>query len=351
MKAILLSLSNRHKEATRFLKEKVSVHLAKKDDDITASYNFILVYCYMTLDRFDKAIRISKKSSANFPDHHLSYVMKALILGYKIIYQLEIEDARTDQVLDDIDKAISLDSLKLNKAKYFHFKSFVLKQLKKFEDALDAIDLAIELDPKAINLRFMKYNILKSYDKIDEAIELVRQDVGEFPEKEIKILTYLAFLYKKKDNLEEGIKLIDELHVKYPENLDTLNTKAYWHLYRGEKEEALKAGKLLVERSPEDGNSHDSFAEILTEFGEYNEALKEIDKALELDPLGWFTYNTYLHRAICYKGLGKYDLAKESLERGVRAIQTCFCGVEMREEWKENKEELLAEIAELETKS
>jgi len=350
LKAIVLSLSNRHKEATRFLKEKVKVHLAKKDDDITTSYYFILVYCYMTLDRFDKAIRMSKKSSADFPDHPLSYVMRSLILGYKIVYQLEIEEARTDQVLDDIDKAISLDPLNLNKAKYYHFKSFVLKQLKKFEDALDAIELAIDLDPKDINLRFMKYNILYSYDKIDEAIEIVKQDVEKFPEKEIKLLTHIAYLYKKKDNLDEGIKLFDELSIKYPENHETLNNKIYWHLYRGEKEEALKAGKKLIELNPEDGNFHDSYAEVLTEFGEFEEALKEIDKSLELEPLGWFTYNTYLHRAICYKEIGKYDLAKESLEKGERATQTCFCGIEMRKEWKEKGEELLAEILELEAK-
>lgn len=351
LKAIVLSLYNRHKEATRFLKEKVRVHLAKKDDDITASYYFILVYCYMTLDRFDKAIRNSKKSSTDFPDHPLSYVMRALILGYKIVYHLEIEEARTDQVLDDIDKAISLDSLNLNKAKYYHFKSFVLKQLKKFEDALDAIELGIELDPKDINLRFMKYNILYSSEKIDEAIEIVKQDVGEFPEKEIKLITHIAYLYKKKDNLDEGIKLIDELNIKYPENHETLNNKIYWHFYRGEKEEALKTGKLLIELDPEDGNFHDSFAEVLTEFGEYNEALKQIDKALELEPLGWFTYNTYLQSAKCYKAIGKYDLARESLEKGERATQTCFCGIQMREEWKEKREVLLAEIEELEAKS
>jgi len=39
------------------------------------------------------------------------------------------------------------------------------------------------------------------------------------------------------------------------------------------------------------------------------------------------------------------------LDRGIRATQTCFCGVEMRQEWKEKKRKLLAEIEELEAKS
>ena len=73
-----------------------------------------------------------------YPDHPLSYITKALIYGYKIIYKVDAENARADQVLDDIDQAISLEENAKNKAKYFHFKSFILKQLEEFEEALEA---------------------------------------------------------------------------------------------------------------------------------------------------------------------------------------------------------------------
>ena len=164
-------------------------------------------------------------------------------------------------------------------------------------------------------------------------------------------MTNKAYLYKKKKNYDKGLEIVEDLWEKNPKDLDILNNKVYWHLYRGEKEEAFKAGKLLTELDPDDGNFHDSYAEILTEFGEYEKGLNEAQKALELQPLGWFTYNTYIQMAKCYKGLGNYDLARESLDKGVRATQTCFCGVEMRIEWKEKKQKLLAEIDELEKKS
>ena len=151
--------------------------------------------------------------------------------------------------------------------------------------------------------------------------------------------------------LDEGLKIIDELREKFPDNLKVLNNKVYFHLYRQEKEEAIEAGKLLTELDPNDGNFHDSFAEILTEFGEYEKALKEIQKALELEPYGWFSYNSYLQRAKCYKETGKYDLARESLEEGVSAINTCYCDIQMRKEWKEKKIKLLAEMDELEANS
>ncbi|MFX1277757.1 MAG: tetratricopeptide repeat protein, partial [Promethearchaeota archaeon] len=102
---------------------------------------------------------------------------------------------------------------------------------------------------------------------------------------------------------------------------------------------------------PEDGNLFDSYAEALTEFGDYEKAIKIAKKALENDPLGWFTYNTYFQLARCYKETGQYKLARENLEKGESATHTCFCGVSMRKELKEKKFKMLEEIEKLELKS
>jgi len=351
LKALVLSMSNRHHESIRFLKDEFKDYANRKDEELFIPYNYIMIYNYLTLTEFDKALQISERMSDYYPDNPLTYMTKALIDGYKIIYKINVEKNTAEYVLVNIDQAITSEENKQNIAKYYHFKSFVLKQLGKFEESLDAIDSALNFEPKNLTLHFMKYKILHDFGKIDEVLELVDEAIRLFPEKEIKLLTHKAYLYKKKEKYDKGLEIVDELWEKYPNDLDVLNSKVYYHLYLGEKEEALKTGKLLVESDPEDGNFHDSYAEVLTEFGEYEEALKENQKALEIDPLGWFTYNTYLHIAKCQKELRQYDLAKESLEKGEHATQTCFCGIEMREEWQKNKKKLLAEIEELEAKS
>jgi len=351
LKSLALSISNRHQEAIRFLKKEFKDHPNRKDEELFTLINYVLVYNHLTLAEFDKALKISDKMSDFYPDHPLSYITRALIYGYKINYRIDEEKVRIDEVLTDIDSAISLEENKKNKAIYYHFKSYVLKQSKKFEDALEAIDAALDLNPKELNIHFMKYNILYDYEKIDEALELVDEGIKLFPEKESKLLTHKAYLYKKKQNYDKSLEIIDELWEKDSKDFYILNNKVYFHLYRGDKEEAIKAGKKLIELNPEDGNFHDSYGEALTEFGEYEEAVKVLQKTLELDPLGWFTYNTYFQLARCYKELGEYDLARESIERGIRATNTCFCGIEMREESKEKRQKLLAEIEELEKKS
>ncbi|MCK4779427.1 MAG: tetratricopeptide repeat protein, partial [Candidatus Lokiarchaeota archaeon] len=351
LKSLVLSVSNRHQEAIRFLKKEFKDHPHKKDEEILIPFNYILVYDYLTLAEFDKALEVSDKMSDFYPDHPLSYITRALIQGYKIIYSVDAEKVKIDQVLTDIDEAISLEENAKKKAKYLYFKSLILKQLKKFDEALEAIEDALVWDPENFGVHFMKYNIFYDDGKIDDALELVDEGIRLFPEKETKLMTHKAYLYKKKKNYDKGLEIVDELWEKNPKDLDVLNNKLYYHLYKGEKEEAIKAGNLLIELDPNDGNFHDSFGEVLTEFGEYEEAVKIIQKALELDPLGWFTYNSYYQLARCYKELGKYDLVREKLDSGIRATQTCFCGIEMRKEWKEKKQKILAEIEELEAKS
>jgi len=351
LKSIITSLSNRHQESIRFLKKEFKDYPNRKDEEIFIPFNYILVYNHLTLAEFDKALEVSERMGDYYPEHPLTYMAKVLIYGYKIIYKIETEKVIIDQVLDDIDQAISLEENKKNEAKYYHFKSYVLNQLKKFDEALEAIDIALDLDPKDPNLHFMKYNILYDYEKIDEALELMDEGIKFFPEKELKILIHKAYLYKKRNEYNKGLEILDKLWEKDPKDFEVLNVKRYFHLCLGENEEAVKAGKELIKLSPDDGNFYDSYGEALTEFGDYEKAIKVLQKALEIDPLGWFTFNTHYNLARSYIGLGKYDLARDSIDRIMRATNTCFCDVKMREKSKKKKQTLLVEIEELEKKS
>ncbi|MFX1387874.1 MAG: tetratricopeptide repeat protein, partial [Promethearchaeota archaeon] len=330
LKGLFLSISNRHQESIRFLENQFKDHQNKNDEDLFIPYNHLMIYNYLTLAEFDRALEISERMREVYPDHPLSVISRAFVNGYKIIYKVNTDKVIVDQVLDDIDHAISIEESKKNVAIYYHFKCYVLLRLDKFEEALEAIDVALSLNPKDLSIHFMKYNILYDYGKIDETLELIDEGIKLFPEKKSKLLTHKAYVYKKKKNYEKGLEIVDELWESNSNDFDALNNKVYYHLYLGQKEEAIKAGKLLTKLNPEDGNFHDSYGEALTEIGDYKEAIRILQKALELEPLGWFTYNTYFQLAKCYKELGKYDLARESLDNVIRATNTCFCGIQMR---------------------
>jgi tetratricopeptide (TPR) repeat protein/DNA-binding HxlR family transcriptional regulator len=348
LKAIFLSVLNKYQKAIDLLNTEIKPFLDEKDENSTITYHFIRIYCYLVLGKFNEAEESSKKISNLYPENPICYLAKAMIPGYKIIYELEIDDKKIDQVLVKIDKAISLDSDKTNQARYFQFKSLFLRHLKKYDVALEAIDNAIKLEPKSLNWFFHKAKIFLKIEDFDELEKLIDESLEKFPEKEMDILITKAMMLKKINNFDEALKISNYLRDKYPDNLHFLNHKVYFHIYRGDKKEAIESGKLLTTLDPDDGNYHDSFGEALTEFGEYQEALKELKKAVDLEPYGWYTYNSYYLMAKCYKELGNYDLARECLENGKNAIASCYCDIEMRKEWHEKKSKLLDEIKILE---
>ena len=183
----------------------------------------------MTLGRFNRALEIRDQLSKQYPDHPISYITRALILGYKIIYQLDLDEIRIDDVLLDIDKAINLDSNKINHAKYYDFKSVVLRSLNKFEEALETINIAIELDPNDIKLYFSKYKILYSDNRFNEALELIDASIKRFPKEEKDLLIHKAYIFKSEHKLDEGLRVIKELREKYPKDLNLLNNELYWY--------------------------------------------------------------------------------------------------------------------------
>lgn len=351
IKAIVLSLLNRHQEAIEFLNNEVKVYLDKNEEEVFVPYHMIMVFCQITFGRFDKALKVSNKLSTAYPDHPISHIIRALIPGYKLIYELDLGQVKIDQVLDEIDKAISLDPKKSNKTKYYQFKSLILKHLNKFEDAIEAINVAIELDPKDIKLCYSKIDILLSFKEFKEALEFIEEKLKIFPEEKKDLTLKKAHVFKKMHEFDEAIRIVNQLIEDYSDDLNLLNHKAYIHMYNKEEEEAIQSAKLLTESTPDDGNYHDTFGEILTEFGHYEEALKELEKALELEPVGWFAYNSYIQKGKCYKEIGNYKLARKNLEKGKIATGTCYSDCEMRNHYHKKADSILKEIEELETKS
>ena len=72
----------------------------------------------------------------------------------------------------------------------------------------------------------------------------------------------------------------------------------------------------MISLKPNDGNLFDSYGEMFMLFGDYEKAITKFERALKLEPKGWFAFQTYLKMGNCYEKLQKLDKAEENYLQG-----------------------------------
>lgn len=250
-----------------------------------------------------------------------------------LAYKIE----RKRKLLDTYDKLEGLiwkevQDIKILEEEMFDIDSYITPT-KSFEKALNDINVAIKRKPKEIKLYYIKSKILMYFDKFKEAIVILDGILKDFSENDKEIKLKKASIYKRMRKLEEGHEIIEELIEKYPKDYDLLNYKALWHQYLGHKDESLKIIKNLIEREPDNGIYQDSYGEILMGFTEYELAIEKFQQALELNPNGWYLYQTYIKLGICYREIENYDLALEYLNKGEKLIDQSQSDNETKAVW------------------
>ncbi|MFX1410447.1 MAG: tetratricopeptide repeat protein [Promethearchaeota archaeon] len=311
LKAITLCMWKRYKEAKNVIRGEIEYNIFKKNTRIDTAAFFILVYSYLGRGKYEKALTITKKILILYPNHVTSFLIKSMVHGYNLIYNFNSEDVNIDMFKGTIDKTISHDPLKFNRTKYYGFKSFILHQISAYDDALIALNKAIEINPNEIILYFTKiYNLLTS-DRENEALKLIDSTVEKFPHRKVDLYKMKSFVCYKLKDFGEGLKAIDQVLKLDPESKPLINNKALMSAKIKRREEAIMTIEELIHLDPNDGNAYDTYGQIFMEFGEYEEAIKKFEKAIELNPTGWFVLETYRRMKKSYEKLGNFEKAKE----------------------------------------
>ncbi|MFX1281005.1 MAG: tetratricopeptide repeat protein [Promethearchaeota archaeon] len=358
-KATVLCRINKYTEAIKLIEEEIDYEQYRDDEGIYLTSSFILVYSYTSLGTVNEALEIIDEMFETYPDHPISLAAKAIVYGYSMIYDFDVGEVNNDYVLDLIDEVIRADSSILNKARYYQFKSTILEQMKKDEEALDEIEIAMQLTEDLVELYYSKSKILAELGRYDEAMEVLDETMIRYPDNRKQLLMQKAYVYKMQGDYQSGLDIITQLTKNYPKEVDFYNNKAYWHVYiynqkkemgiedEENKKSALGDIKFLTEKVPNEGNYFDSYGEILLIIGEYKDAIKMYEKAIKIEPNGWFVPASYLGLGKCHQKLGNYEEAVKNLQKARKIVRYCFCHIKHKKEWIEEIEYHLNEVKEL----
>ncbi len=195
------------------------------------------------------------------------------------------------------------------------------------------IDREIELDPKNLDLYYLKLKQLIYFNQYNDAIQLLDKMLKDFSEYEKDIKLLKAMVLRRMQNVQEGLTIIDDLIQRYPEDHSLLIYKAYWLQFLDKKQEAISIIKQIAEKDPKNGLYKDIYGEILMYFQDYENAAKKFVKSLLLGGDEWYIPQTYIKLGICYKATGKLDLAIKNLKEGIKMTEKNARDPEIKQKW------------------
>lgn len=257
-----------------------------------------------------------KKSLKEFLPEYIQY------LAYKVEREKKIVN-----VFDKLEGLIWQEALKYSNEEGKEQK------FEKYEERIGEIEEAIKLDPDNKELYYSKEQIMLYFNKYDELLNFLEEIYKRFPDEEKNIQLKRAYILKEMRNLESGLKIIDDLIEKFPGDKNLLSYRAYWLQYLDRKDAALKLMEDLIKEKPENGTFHDNYGEILMSFQEYEEAIKEFKKAIEMSSDKWFIFQTHIKLGICYKEVGEPKLALENLKLGKKLTSKSTIDYDTKEKW------------------
>ena len=202
-----------------------------------------------------------------------------------------------------------------------------------FKGSIQDIDELIKSDPNNIELYLSKCAILKYYNKYDELLDLLDEMLQSFPDLEADLSMKKADVFKLMGDIKPGYEIIENLSHKYPDQNDLQMYKAYWLMYLNKKDESLKLMKNILDHESNNGIFYDTYGEILMNYEEYESAIEQFQKAIEINDQEWFIYQTYIKLGICYVELDNYKLALENLSKGRDYTEKSSADKNTKQKW------------------
>jgi len=223
---------------------------------------------------------------------------------------------------EDIDKYnLALEAVNLALEMYPSSASLLVKKggvlisLKKYHDAINYLDMASIFDSSDTNIFILKTEAYLALDEQAKAAALL-EDALQFFEGAEKIellfeLTDVYDDYEEFDKLFNCLKLIIELD---PENEEALFKMCFWADFSGRYEESIELYKKAIDQSPYNKLLWFNLGSVFQSMKLFEKAIDAYLYATAIDDKFEFAYHNL---GYAYMQSKKYKLAIEALEKAM----------------------------------
>jgi len=213
-----------------------------------------------------------------------------------------------DDVADEFSVVNESDPVEWNN------KGVALYNEGKYDEAIQAYDEAIRLDPEMAMAWYNKGNALYVLGKYDEAIqaydEAIRLDsefASAWNNKGVALISQGKY--------DEAIQACNEAIRLDNEFASAWNNKGFALISQGKYDEAIQACDEAIRLDNESAFAWNNKGNALYGLGKYDEAIQACDEAIRLDNESAFAWN---NKGNDLYGLGKYDEALKCFETAIK---------------------------------
>ncbi len=291
---------------------------------------------YSAQQQWDQALQIAAQFERAYADDATGYYLSGL--AYQASAKFEQSSARFEQAmhkqpqaveplaqlvknylsLKQPDKALSKlnDVLKDQPSHFFAYNLLgdVYRYGNKYSEAINAYRQALGLKPEWA-VPYRNIALIQAMQKHnDDAADTLKKGIDKVGGTEL--VADLAVLYHQGGDHQKVIDLYEQTYRKNPGSLNLANNLARYLADYGNSAEALSRAAKLAEAFAETGNPYmlDTLAWIAYKQGDYEKALKNLLKALELNP---DIAVSHYHLGMVYLKRGDKLAAKDSLQKAV----------------------------------
>jgi predicted O-linked N-acetylglucosamine transferase (SPINDLY family) len=196
-----------------------------------------------------------------------------------------------------LNKTLQIDN---SQGIYYYTSGLILEKLD-INQAIQAYEKAIELNPKLFNAYGNLGNVYLAQNQIDKAEEIFRKSINANPFHFGGYVNLGNLLLEQRQQFDEAISDYHQAFDLNPRNADVLNNlslayklkdnelksvfyKAYFYFKQSDTEEAIKLYKKAISIDPEDTIAYLHLLWSLHSLGKTKEAVEEINSTLQLFP-------------------------------------------------------------------
>lgn len=190
-------------------------------------------------------------------------------------------------------------------------RACALRKLGRLEEALEALDRAEELLPRAIPVRLERASCLGELGQREEACRLVTGVLMWKPD-DVTALALRAFLQLEDPDFTSGYRDLREALRIDPKDGRSWYVLGARYATEGRWDEALEAFTRSLETTPDLPEHRWARGDALVQLGRTKEALADFDRALQKDPRHVLALQSRLN---VYSALGDWGRALEDCER------------------------------------